>query len=71
MSKFSIAHELGSKPRTRDVLLLEGEDLDFSSMLLPQSILQGLHSAGFMKPSPIQLKAIPLARCGFGNFYIL
>ncbi|XP_075224261.1 uncharacterized protein LOC142326049 [Lycorma delicatula] len=65
MSKYNIAHELGSKPRTKDVLLPEGEDLDFSSMLLPQTILQGLDLAGFVKPSPIQLKAIPLARCGF------
>nr|CAD7602691.1 unnamed protein product [Timema genevievae] len=27
-------------------------------------VLKGLHKSGFKKPSPIQLKAIPLGRCG-------
>ncbi|EGI66684.1 Putative ATP-dependent RNA helicase DDX20 [Acromyrmex echinatior] len=34
-------------------------------MKLPRDILDGLMSAGFQKPSPIQLKAIPLGRYGF------
>lgn len=60
------AHEFDSKPRTEDVHIQE--DVDFRAMLLPDSILEGLYSCGFRRPSPIQLRAIPLARCGFGMF---
>ncbi|XP_041952879.1 probable ATP-dependent RNA helicase DDX20 [Alosa sapidissima] len=56
------AHEIESRKRTDDVLL--SEDIEFSSLLLSPLVLQGLSSAGFQKPSPIQLKAIPLGRCG-------
>ncbi|TMS16431.1 putative ATP-dependent RNA helicase DDX20 [Larimichthys crocea] len=38
--------------------------IDFNSLLLSQPVLEGLSAAGFQKPSPIQLKAIPLGRCG-------
>jgi len=54
-----------NKPRTEDVLIFE--NVDFASMLLPQHIVEGLYSAHFRRPSPIQLKAVPLARCGFGK----
>ncbi|KAJ9599213.1 hypothetical protein L9F63_010297, partial [Diploptera punctata] len=57
------AHNLEDKPRTQDVFV--NEDVDFTGMLLSESILEGLHKSGFIKPSPIQLKAIPLGRCGF------
>jgi superfamily II DNA/RNA helicase len=43
-----------------------GEDVDFSSLLLSAPVAEGLRRAGFKKPSPIQLKAIPLAKLGFG-----
>ncbi|KAM7411788.1 hypothetical protein PAMA_021656 [Pampus argenteus] len=56
------AHDVETRKRTEDVLLSEG--IDFSSLLLSQAVLDGLSSAGFQKPSPIQLKAIPLGRCG-------
>ncbi|KAM4571566.1 putative ATP-dependent RNA helicase DDX20 [Fundulus diaphanus] len=56
------AHDIETRKRTDDVLLAEG--IDFSSLLLSQAVLDGLSSAGFQKPSPIQLKAIPLGRCG-------
>ncbi|XP_034063383.1 probable ATP-dependent RNA helicase DDX20 [Gymnodraco acuticeps] len=56
------AHDIETRKRTDDVLLSEG--IDFSSLLLSQPVLEGLSSAGFQKPSPIQLKAIPLGRCG-------
>jgi hypothetical protein len=39
-------------------------------MLLSDVTLKGLHKSGFRKPSPIQLKAIPLGRCGFGKMPI-
>lgn len=57
------AHQFDSKPRTQDVHIQE--DVEFRSMLLPDPILDGLYSCGFRRPSPIQLRAIPLARCGF------
>ncbi|XP_069489418.1 probable ATP-dependent RNA helicase DDX20 isoform X2 [Ambystoma mexicanum] len=57
------AHRLGARQRTGDVLV-SGEKIDFSSLLLSQTVLQGLTAAGFERPSPIQLKAIPLGRCG-------
>ena len=40
--------------------------MDFAGLLLSDSVLEGLKNAGFARPSPIQLKAIPLAKCGFG-----
>ncbi|KAG8132008.1 hypothetical protein E2320_009899 [Naja naja] len=49
--------------RTRDVLLQEGPE-DFGSLLLSAPVLEGLKAAGFLRPSPVQLKAIPLGRCG-------
>nr|XP_046253491.1 probable ATP-dependent RNA helicase DDX20 [Scatophagus argus] len=56
------AHDIETRKRTDDVLLSEG--IDFNSLLLSQAVLDGLSAAGFQKPSPIQLKAIPLGRCG-------
>ncbi|XP_030589192.1 putative ATP-dependent RNA helicase DDX20 isoform X2 [Archocentrus centrarchus] len=56
------AHDIETRKRTDDVLLSEG--IDFGSLLLSQPVLAGLSAAGFQKPSPIQLKAIPLGRCG-------
>ncbi|TKS77687.1 putative ATP-dependent RNA helicase DDX20 [Collichthys lucidus] len=56
------AHDIETRKRTDDVLLSEG--IDFNSLLLSQPVLEGLSAAGFQKPSPIQLKAIPLGRCG-------
>uniref|UniRef100_A0A1A8GV51 RNA helicase n=1 Tax=Nothobranchius korthausae TaxID=1143690 RepID=A0A1A8GV51_9TELE len=56
------AHDISTRQRTEDVLLAEG--IDFTSLLLSPAVLEGLSAAGFQKPSPIQLKAIPLGRCG-------
>ncbi|XP_047467893.1 probable ATP-dependent RNA helicase DDX20 [Mugil cephalus] len=56
------AHDVETRKRTEDVLLSEG--IDFGSLLLSQAVLDGLSASGFQKPSPIQLKAIPLGRCG-------
>uniref|UniRef100_A0AAX7V2N0 RNA helicase n=1 Tax=Astatotilapia calliptera TaxID=8154 RepID=A0AAX7V2N0_ASTCA len=56
------AHDIEARKRTEDVILSEG--IDFGSLLLSQPVLDGLSAAGFQKPSPIQLKAIPLGRCG-------
>ncbi|XP_052081790.1 ATP-dependent RNA helicase DDX54-like [Mytilus californianus] len=58
----SVAHNLKEKARTGDVLI--SENVNFDGLLLSDPILKGLKSAGFERPSPIQLKAIPLGRCG-------
>lgn len=50
------------KHRTADVLIRE--NVDFAGLMLRADVLAGLKRAGFQRPSPIQLKAIPLARCG-------
>ncbi|XP_015121965.1 probable ATP-dependent RNA helicase DDX20 [Diachasma alloeum] len=59
------AHLIGEKPRTSDVKI--SEDVTFSQMGLSQCVLDGLMNCGFQKPSPIQLKAIPVGRCGFDS----
>ncbi|KAM6924856.1 putative ATP-dependent RNA helicase DDX20 [Xenentodon cancila] len=61
-SRSRTAHDIETRTRTDDVRLSEG--IDFGSLLLSQAVLDGLSCAGFQKPSPIQLKAIPLGRCG-------
>uniref|UniRef100_A0A8D3DNW4 RNA helicase n=1 Tax=Scophthalmus maximus TaxID=52904 RepID=A0A8D3DNW4_SCOMX len=58
----SAAHDIETRKRTDDVLLSEG--IDFGALLLSPAVLDGLSASGFQKPSPIQLKAIPLGRCG-------
>ncbi|KAK2151539.1 hypothetical protein LSH36_360g02029 [Paralvinella palmiformis] len=50
------------KKRTLDVKVKD--NVDFESLLLSQDVLAGLKKCGFEKPSPVQLKAIPLGRCG-------
>ncbi|KAK2182715.1 hypothetical protein NP493_340g02001 [Ridgeia piscesae] len=50
------------KRRTADVLIRE--NVDFAGLMLRADVLAGLKRAGFQRPSPIQLKAIPLGRCG-------
>ncbi|XP_076622916.1 uncharacterized protein LOC143342678 [Colletes latitarsis] len=56
------AHDIYKKPRTEDIKIQE--DVTFFQMGVSQKILDGLAFCGFQKPSPIQLKAIPLGRCG-------
>jgi len=58
------AHTLDVTPRTDDVHI--DEKITFTGLLLSEPVLQGLKRAGFERPSPIQIKAIPLGRCGFG-----
>ena len=62
-----VAHKIASRLRTGDVLIRE--NVDFERLLLSEQILKGLKSAGFERPSPIQLKAIPLGRCGLGGCF--
>ena len=59
-----MAHDISKGQRTGDVLLRE--DIDFAGLFLSTAVLEGLNDAGFRRPSPIQLKAIPIGRCGLG-----
>jgi len=63
-SKRNIAHSWDVSPRTDDVHI--DENVTFVGLLLSEPVLQGLKQTGFDRPSPIQIKAIPLGRCGFG-----
>lgn len=49
--------------RTEDVKT----DNTFADMMLSDAVLSGLTKNNFNNPSPIQLKAIPLGRCGMGK----
>ncbi|XP_077294083.1 uncharacterized protein LOC143916456 [Arctopsyche grandis] len=58
----NMSEQLGVR-RTADVVL--EDDVPFTSLMLSTKTLRGLEACGFVKPSPIQLRAIPLGRCGF------
>lgn len=53
------------RKRTKDVII--DEDIDFTHLQISEEIMKGLNDAGYKKPSPIQLKAIPLGKSGAGN----
>jgi hypothetical protein len=63
-----VAHDLSKKIRSADVIV-EGKDaeIDFRGLQLSDDIVNGLRNCGFVKPSPIQVHAIPLGRHGFGT----
>ncbi|KAI7850689.1 P-loop containing nucleoside triphosphate hydrolase protein [Circinella umbellata] len=48
--------------RSRDVQI--NEDVDFEALVQNKYLLKGLEQAGYSRPSPIQLQAIPLGRLG-------
>ncbi|KAF2369235.1 Helicase C-terminal [Trinorchestia longiramus] len=59
----SVGHVLKKgEMRSQDVNILE--DVHFADMYFKEEVLAGLHSTGFMKPSPVQLQAIPTGCCG-------
>ncbi|KAH7985707.1 hypothetical protein HPB52_025457 [Rhipicephalus sanguineus] len=60
-----IAHKLETQWRSQDVLQSEDENATFEEFLLSKQLLSGLRKSGFVRPSPIQLRAIPLGLCGF------
>lgn len=64
----NVAHDFKTKSRTGDVLITE--NVDFAGLLLSDRVLGGLSRSGFKKPSPIQLKAIPIGRCGLGTYIL-
>ncbi|XP_034232199.1 DEAD-box ATP-dependent RNA helicase CshA-like [Thrips palmi] len=60
-----LAHDVNDVNILRTDDILTEENVDFKSLLLPAFILNGLEAANFQKPSPIQLRSIPLLRLGF------
>ena len=52
----------GVNERTEDVVTGEGRKKTFPDLLLSQPVLRGLHTAGFVHPSPVQQLAIPQLR---------
>lgn len=58
-----------SVEKTDDVEIQE--NVSFSDMMLSEKVLAGLSKCNFKKPSPIQLRAIPIGRCGMGNLFFL
>lgn len=44
------------------------ENVTFADMMLKADTLAGLTKCNFVKPSPIQLRAIPIGCCGMGKF---
>lgn len=61
------SHSL-EEERTSDVVL--DMNYTFENMLLPEQILKGLTEAGYIYPSTIQKKGIPIGRCGYGAYMI-
>ncbi len=51
------------RERTRDVLV-DDVNVSFSDLQLSKQVVAGLRSASFYRPSPVQLKAIPLGKIG-------
>ena len=60
------AHRLDdpNKIRTADVVNAENDNKQFSDLHFPEKILNGLSNAGFLRPSPVQWSALPLAKIG-------
>lgn len=54
--------EVEMKARTADIQV--AEEFNFSKFMLSDQLLRSLNQMNFIKPSPIQLKVIPLAKCG-------
>ena len=60
-----VAHDLEAKTRTEDVVSSENREKTFADLLLSPPVYKGLTNAGFIRPSPVQLQAIPPAKVGF------
>ena len=75
-NKAVIAHSWADEcKRTADVILETNSsnqlpdskpiaNLRFTDLQLSAPVLRGLSDAGFVRPSPVQVKAIPLGRLG-------
>jgi ATP-dependent RNA helicase DDX20 len=61
-----MTNQNAKRQRTRDIETSNTQPISFSELFLSEPLLKGLNEAGFIRPSPIQLKAIPLGRFGVG-----
>lgn len=66
MIKSNLSKMKDETQKTKDVEI--NEDVSFRDMMLSEQVLAGLTKCNFEKPSPIQLRAIPIGRCGLGKF---
>jgi len=63
LDEYLLAHDLTDQLRSVDVLL--DEDIKFADLHLSPAVLEGLNRCGFSRPSPVQLRSLPIGRCGF------
>lgn len=54
--------EIEVKQRTADIQV--AEDFTFNKFMLSEKLLKSLNKLNFVKPSPVQLKVVPLAKSG-------
>ena len=62
-----VAHDKGDnrEARTEDVVTSESREKAFEDLLLSAPVLQGLNNSSFVRPSQVQLQAIPKTKVGF------
>ena len=62
-----VAHDKGDnrEARTEDVVTSESREKTFEDLLLSAPVLQGLNNSSFVRPSQVQLQAIPKTKVGF------
>ncbi len=63
-----LSQEEEEVPAGRDQGQDHNQRASFSGLLLGKQVVRGLEEAGYLRPSPIQAKAIPLGRCGLGLY---
>ena len=57
-------HQIGGRSYTSDVVTDETMHYTFENLFLSPRLVQGLRAHGFVRPSPVQLHAIPTAKFG-------
>lgn len=63
-----LAHDLSKKERTEDVKLSGDQaEITFRDLGISPYVTEGLLACGFKKPSPVQVEAIPIGKCGYGE----
>lgn len=65
-----MGHDREHKTRSKDVVVeSQFEDLDFADMQISDAIVKGLKVCRYDKPTPIQLRAIPLGKLNYGECF--
>lgn len=63
MIEQQIEMEVGQQQRTSDVSV--ADEFTFKKFMLSERLLKSLEKLNYTKPSPVQLKILPLCRCTF------